>query len=244
MKITAKSKNGEASCKVKVKKTSITLSTKKVSVENGSTYRLKASASNGHSVTYRSSKSSVASVSASGLITAKKPGEATITVSCDGTSVTCKVTVPEPRVTLNKTKASLYRNGKLSLSVTSTSKSQVKWKSSKSSVAKVDSNGVVTAVKHGTATITATVDGVSRTCEITVKQPTVKVDVTTVELTAGQQKRIRATVSSGNRAAFSSSNTSVAVVNENGLITAKSKGKAYIYASEDGVKTKVTVTVK
>ena len=51
-------------------------------------------------------------------------------------------------------------------------------------------------------------------------------------------------VSSGNKPAFSSSNSCVAEVDKNGRITAKDAGKAYIYASEDGVKSRVRVVVK
>ena len=96
--ITAKIKNGEASCKVKVKKTVIYLNMTSISLENGESIRLKASTSNGHTVTFRSGKSSIASVSEKGLVTAKKPGTTEITATADKTSVTCKVTVKKPSV--------------------------------------------------------------------------------------------------------------------------------------------------
>lgn len=95
--ITAKIRNGEARCKITVKKTTIQLSAKRISLENGETARLKASASTGHPVTYKSDRSSVASVSEKGVILAKKPGTATITATADKTSVTCKVTVKYPK---------------------------------------------------------------------------------------------------------------------------------------------------
>ena len=47
----------------------------------------------------------------------------------------------------------------------------VTWKSSNDTIATVDNNGKVTAVKEGTATITATVDGKSATCTVTVTAP-------------------------------------------------------------------------
>lgn len=43
---------------------------------------------------------------------------------------------------------------------------------------------------------------------------------------------------------YYSSNTNVATVNETGMITAIGKGRAYIYAKEDGTKVRMTVTVK
>ena len=78
--ITAKIRNGEASCKITVEKTKIELSAKSISLENGESAKLKASVSTGHPVKYKSSKSSVASVDEDGVILAKKPGTATITV--------------------------------------------------------------------------------------------------------------------------------------------------------------------
>lgn len=129
--ITAKIANGEASCRVTVEKTVITLSQKTISLENGYTARLKAETSTGHPVTYKSARSSIASVDENGVITAKKPGETTITVTADKTSQTCKVTVKQPTVRLDRTSASFYRKGTLRLSVSSTSKSIPRWKTNK-----------------------------------------------------------------------------------------------------------------
>ena len=222
--ITAKIANGEASCRVTVEKTVITLSQKSISLENGYTARLNAETSTGHPVTYKSARSSIASV--------------------DKTSQTCKVTVKQPTVRLDRTSATLYRKGTLRLSVSSTSKSIPRWKTNKKSVATVDNEGRVTAVKNGTAIITVTVDGVSKTCEVTVKKPKITVGQEQISLTASETCQPKVTVSSGNKPEYYSSNTNVATVNETGMITAIGKGRAYIYAKEDGTKVRMTVTVK
>lgn len=236
--ITAKIANGEAGCRVTVEKTVITLSQKTISLENGYTARLNAETSTGHPVTYKSARSSIASVDENGVITAKKPGETTITVTADKTAQTCKVTVKQPTVRLDRTSASLYRKGTLRLSVSSTSKSIPRWKTNKKSVATVDNEGKVTAI------ITVTVDGVSKTCEVTVKKPKITVGQEQISLTAGETCQLKVTVSSGNKPEYYSSNTNVATVNETGMITAIGKGRAYIYAKEDGTKVRMTVTVK
>lgn len=213
-------------------------------MENGYTARLNAETSTGHPVTYKSARSSIASVDENGVITAKKPGETTITVTADKTAQTCKVTVKQPTVRLDRTSASLYRKGTLRLSVSSTSKSIPRWKTNKKSVATVDNEGRVTAVKNGTAIITVTVDGVSKTCEVTVKKPKITVGQEQISLTAGETCQPKVTVSSGNKPEYYSSNTNVATVNETGVITAIGRGRAYIYAKEDGTKVRMTVTVK
>lgn len=242
--ITAKIKNGEARCKITVKKTIIKLSAQRISMENGETARLKASVSTGHSVVYKSNKSSIVSVDERGIILAKKPGTAVITVTADKTSVTCKVTVKYPKVKLSRSSATLYRKQTVRLAVTASSKSTPKWKTSRKSVAVVDHRGVVTAVKNGTAVITATVDGVSKTCEVLVKKPEIRFAKNKVTLKAGRTYQAGVTVSSGNRPEYSSSNTNVASVDENGNIRAKSAGRAYIYAKEDGTKERMEVIVK
>lgn len=242
--ITAKIKNGEASCKITVQKTSITLSAKSISLENGALAKLKATSSTGHPITYKSSKSSVASVDENGLITAKKPGTATITATVDKSSATCKVTVKKPSLKLSKSSVSLFRNESVRLSVTSTSKTKPKWKTNKKSVATVDEHGKVTAIKNGAAVITVTIDGVSKTCGVTVKKPEITFEKDSVTLSVGEAHQAKVTVSSKNKPVFSSSNKNVASVDKNGKILAKSAGKAYIYAKEDGVKERMTILVQ
>lgn len=243
-KITAKIRNAEASCTVYVQKTTITLNSKYISLENGYSARLIVSSSTGHPVTFRSNKKSVATVDEYGNITAKKPGTATITATVDKISASCAVTVRKPTISLSKSSVSLYRLRKVHLSVKSTSKSIPKWKSNKKSVATVDSNGTVTAVKNGTAIITVTVDGVSKSCSVTVKKPTVRFEKEELTMKKGEKKTVKVTVSSGNNPVFSSSNTCIATVDENGQIFANDIGKAYIYASEDGVKSRMRIIVK
>ena len=243
-KITVKAGKAQARCRIIVKKTRIDVNEKNISMDNGSTFQLKAAASTGHGLTYKSSKKSVAAVDEKGLITAKKPGEANITISVDGVSEICKIKVRETKVRLDRTKATLYRKGEITLSVSTNSKTEPKWKSNKSSVATVDNKGNVTAVKHGTATITVTIDGVKATCEILVKQPGVSFPQAELTLKQGEKICVKAKVSSGNEAVYSSSNTTVATVDEQGNIYACGKGKAYIYATEDGIKAKMTIRVK
>ena len=243
-KIIAKSTNGEAECRITVEKTTIRLNKTRLSLENGETFQRKATTSTGHPVTFRSSKKSVAVISGDGLITAKKPGTTDITVTADKTSVTCSVTVKQPSVKLNRKSATLYRKGTIKLSVQTSSGSTPVWKTNKKSVATVDNRGTVTAVKNGTAIITVTVDGVSRTCEITVKKPSICFESETVTLAPGAHYQTKVTVSSGTTPVFSSSNSTVASVDADGIIHAKETGRAYIYAKEDGTKERITVFVK
>lgn len=191
----------------------------------------------------KAAKKSVATIDEKGVITALKPGETTITATADGTDATCVVTVKSPTVTLSKSKAVLYRKQTIKLTASVSSKISPVWKSNKKSVATVDTNGTVTAVKHGTAIITATVDGVSKSCEIIVEQPQITLTPLTLNLKSGETYSIKAAISSGNTPIWSTSNPSVATVDKGGKVKALQKGRAYIYAAEDGIKVKATVYV-
>ena len=123
----------------------------------------------------------------------------------------------------------------------------VDWSSSDVSVATVDGAGNVTAVAEGTATITAKAGDKAATCTVTVKAATIA--VTSVELDAdemtlkvGDEGQLQATVAPENAAnksvTWSSSNESVATVEQNGKISAVGVGEATItVTTTDGGKT-------
>ena len=127
-------------------------------------------------VIWASSKQSVATVTESGRVTAIAEGVSTITVSAGGKSATCLVTVHKPyvavsSVTLNKSELTLVESESETLVATvspdNASDKTVSWASSNTSIATV-SNGAVTAIAPGTATITATAGEKSATCTVTV----------------------------------------------------------------------------
>lgn len=74
----------------------------------------------------------------------------------------------ETSISLDKTTATLEVPNTLKLNATTNSDKTISWTSSKENVATVDSNGNVKAIAEGTTVITATVDGKSATCTITV----------------------------------------------------------------------------
>jgi uncharacterized protein YjdB len=129
-------------------------------------------------VTWASNNSAVARISSDGVVTGISPGSATITASREGVSGSATVTVqlvPVARVVVSPATATLKRGNKKQFSATAYDAAgkvitgrAVTWSSSNTGVATVSSTGIVTAVKAGTATITATVSGVGGTASVTV----------------------------------------------------------------------------
>ncbi len=241
--ITAKIKNAEASCYVTVNKTKITLNRTGASIERGEKLRLSAVTSNGSDVIWKSSKKSIATIDEYGTVTGLKPGETVITAKADGTAVSCNLKVKSPAIQLSKTSVKLYRLQTVKIKAEVSSNISPAWKTNKKSVAVVDKNGTITAVKNGTAIITATVDGVHKTCEVIVQKPVIKLSTAELTLKKGESTAITASVSSDILPVWTTSNPNIISINSKGKITALKKGTAYVYASEDGTKAKCTVKV-
>ncbi len=248
VKISATSANGKtATCTVTVKQhvSSVALNKTSINLIKGTNFTLVPTVSPANAsdktCTYTSSNTAVATVSASGVITAKAAGTATVTVRTNegGKTATCTVTVTEKvsSVSLNKTSHTLYTGEKLTLTATvlpaTASNKAVIWSSDNSAVATV-SGGVVTAVKSGTALITVTTaDGKFKaTCAVTVRQHVTGVALTgKLTLNRGSEHTLTATVLPSDAydktVSWKSSDESVVSVN-NGVITAEGIGEATV----------------
>lgn len=193
-KITATSKEGTAvitvtlasgkTAKVTVtvkmiRTTKLTKVPKTLSLTTGKKYTLKPVVTPSNSqekVTYKSSNTKIATVSSTGVITAKKVGKVTITVQSGKQKATVTLTVkkapalkaiknvpPKKTITKGKTytlKPQLYPSGAIA---------KITYTSSNKSVATVDSKGKITAKKKGTAVITVKAGKFTAKCKVTVK---------------------------------------------------------------------------
>ena len=170
-------------------------------------------------------------------------------------------TVAVSGVSLSKTTLSLVEGGSETLTATvapsNATNKAVSWKSSDAGTATVDSNGKVTAVKAGSATITVTTSdgGKTATCSVTVTAKEVVVeslaiDPATLEIKEGltAQMKVVLTPAEASEPAikWKSTNTEAATVDDSGLVTALKEGKTRIVATVDGTQIEaiceVTVT--
>ena len=257
--ITAKTSNGKkASIKVTVTKkfvnvTGVTLDKDSASLTVGETITLKATVSPSNAtnpkVTWSSSDSSVASVSG-GKVTAKGAGTAIITVTTsDGNKKDVfNVTVKEKEIikvtniTLSKDSLNLETGQSETITATITpdnaTDKTIKWSTNDSSIATV-SDGKITAIGAGTATITATSSDGNKTATCIVKVTAPIIEVTKVALnkkevtlTVGETIQLTATITPTNASdksvTWKSSNGSVASVSEKGLVKALKAGNSNV----------------
>ena len=248
-----------------VKVTGITVNPTSLSLTEGDSADLTATVSpsnaDNQSVTWDSNDKSVATVS-NGKVTALKAGSTSITVkSVDGGfTASCAVTVVAKTidvssVTLSKSELTLTEGESETITATvkpddATDKT-VSWSSSDPAVATVD-GGKITAVKEGTATITAKAGDKTATCKVTVEKKviaveSVELDKTELELTEGGSATLVATVKPDNATdktvTWTSSDPEIATV-DGGVVTAVKGGTATITASAGDKTATCAVTVK
>ena len=203
------------------------------------------------SVTWKSSDETVATVSTAGKVKGIKYGTATITCTSNATglSTTCKVTVGN--VTLSKSAVAIKKGKSLTLTAkvypsTLTDKS-VKWESSNTKYVTVSSDGKVTGVKVGTATITCTsvATGLSTTCKVTIGAVTL--DQKTVAIKKGKTVTLTPTVYPSSledkSVTWKSSDETVATVSTEGKVKGIKYGTATITCTSNATGLSATCKV-
>lgn len=198
------------------------------------------------SVIWSSSDEGVLKVDSQGNVTAVADGTATITATVDGVSAcTDTITVKTPAVgatgvSLNSDKLEL-KVGEVASKLIATvepanaTNQNLEWVSSNEDVATVDQDGNVTPVSAGSATVTVkTVDGgFTAACKVTVIQPVtgISLDLHDTKIVGAGTQQLVATVApvdASQAVVWKSDDESVAKVDQNGLVTAVSKGKANV----------------
>lgn len=214
---------------------------------------------NNKKLLWTSSNKRIATVE-KGVVVGLRNGTVKITVkSTDGSklSAQCVVTVKQAvkNIKLNKTLITGRKGTKVTLKakVTPTKADNriVKWQSSNKKIATVSNKGVVTVKGKGYATIKCTSgdgSGVYSKCVVnnSSKAKSIKLNKKSAKVSAGKTLKLRVTVK-GNckEVLWKSSNTKVATVTDNGLITAVENGKTVISATTmDGSNKVAKCTVK
>ncbi|WP_193003613.1 beta strand repeat-containing protein [Aeromonas simiae] len=215
-------------------------------------------------VSWSSSDANVATVNASGQVTAVNPGSATIHAQLNGVAQDLAITVTPATVAsidLKATDSALALGLSTQLQALATYSdgnvvdvtSQVNWGSSDTSVLGVDANGKVTALGIGNATVTGQLGGVSQNIGLSVTNAVITgISITPIDpLAKGTQGQLKAIATLSDLtqmdvsalASWSSNNTSVATVDLDGTVSGVNVGTATIRASLGGESATTAVTV-
>ena len=180
---------------------------------------------------WTSSNTAIATIDSNGVLTAKAAGTVTITAAEGGEFASCTFTVKNgsptgisaPNITLPQGKSSTL----------TARMNDVKWYSSNINVADVK-NGVVTALSPGYATISAYNSSGASTCLVKVTDPpqssVLRLSSTKASTYVGCQYAFG--VTGATTPIWTSSNTAVATIDDNGVLTAKSAGETTIYVMQ------------
>ena len=189
-----------------------------------------------------------------GVIIAKAPGTVTLTASAGSKSHVVNITVLSPTnsITLDKTSVTINKGQTFTLTPTITpanSTDAIQWSSSNTNIATVNSMGVVTGKSGGSCTITATCGSKSAKCNVTVTETctSISLNASQVVLEKGLTYATVVTVLPSNCTdviQWSSSNTNIATVNSNGVVTGKSGGSCTITATCGSKRASFILTVK
>lgn len=200
-------------------------------------------------VTWTTSKESVVTVS-NGTVTAVGPGTATVTAKVGDKTATCEYTVKAPLTSIElnngENDVALVKGQNKNIGIkynpeNTTDSKSVTWTSSDETVATVDSNGKVKAIKAGTTTITATStvsDRITDTVTLTVTEiPLNSITFEQADDTMLRWDDMQLTViyspedtTDDKVVTWESSDENIATVDENGLVTALKEGTVTITA--------------
>ena len=228
-----------------------------VTLDIGAQAQITTNAPEGTPVRAVSKKTNVATVNDALILTAVKEGTATIAVTAGKNKATITVTVVDPykptSVSLGAAKVTVNLGKTLRLEPTlapESAKTTITFTSSKAKVAKVDANGLITALTEGTTKITATTAN-KKKATITVivvdpyKPSAISLGAAKITVNLGETLRLEPTLtpeSAKTTITFTSSKAKVAKVDANGLIMALTEGTTKITATTANKK-KATITV-
>ena len=235
--------------------TGLSVSQSEVTLNVEQTVTVTASTSNDsiYTIFWSSANKDIAKVKA-GAITGVAEGETTITVSVrkKGStkilqSTTIKVVVTNHSLKLSETEITISMSESATHQLTATIDDDVKtitWTSSNKDVATVSQEGLVTGLKSGETTITASNGRLSATCLVHVRANNFTLEEKTIA-TLGETKTIVVNGKPSSDSVWSIEDSSIATV-ENGTVTPKAKGMTTIHlkSETDGVDATSILIVK
>ena len=223
----------------------------------------------GRGVTWTSSNPTVATVAATGNVTAVGSGSVTIQASVEGRTASANISVASPPPAPVATVVVTLANGALNVGQTTQASAVLKdasgntltgrtitWSSLSDAVASVSASGLVTAKGAGTVAIMAQSEGKSGTASLTVNTPPpssvaqVQLDVPTQDLAVGATVQSVVTlldaqgnVLTGRTVTYSTDNPTILGVSATGLLTGIAAGTTNVRVSSGGISASKSIRV-
>lgn len=223
-----------STCQISVLAPSLKLQAKKT-IYLKSTEILTASVAPSGTINWKSSNQKIVTVDNKGKLTPKKTGTATITASCHGLKQKCKVTVKKPSVKLDTKKVYIFANSNYDLDAKAHPFSRLSCRSSNARVARVSKDGIITGIRPGSATITASVPGAKTSCKVTVLKNKYKLNRSSQTLMEGGSADIyMSNISAYDNVSYEIDDPSVADISTKGNICkvkARRTGETILTAS-------------
>jgi hypothetical protein len=146
-------------------------------------------------LTWKSSNTAVATVSSSGVVSAKAAGTVTITATCGGKSASCNITIIAVQMDVDVATYAGLAGKTVDISSNlivnpSSYKANAIWSSSDTNIANINQSGVMTIKSSGVVTIKAIINGleVSQLAYVeVVKQPGLKFSATESYMVVGER---------------------------------------------------------
>lgn len=260
--VTAKSKYGSAKTLVKVERipaTGVKLNTDKRVITYGKTSQLKATvypANASQAVTWRTGNTKIATVDKTGKVTAKSCGLTWLYAkTANGKEAKALIKVIQApafaEINSDKTIVAVGKTAQLKANVyPATANQTVTWRTGNTKIATIDKNGKITAKSIGMTWVYAkTINGQETKALVKVVPQSTSVKLNTDKriITVGMSSQIKATVypNDANQAVTWRTGTpSIATVDKNGKVTAKSVGLTWLYAkTTDGKEARALIKV-
>ena len=254
-------------CSVTVAPSNLTLPVNGASAIVGTAFDCDGNSIRNKKISYSSSNTAVATVTAEGNVIAVGIGGATVSAVANGKSASVQVTVtPETaaNVTVTPSTLTLRRTNTRQLTAAARNNQNIvitgrtfRWGSSNSSIVSVDQNGMLTALTTGTVVISAEADQTTGSATVTVTEIPIgscSLAPASSKLTVSQSVQPAVTLrdtannvisSLGRQIAWTSDNEIAATVTGSGLVTARRAGTARITASPvENTQASCTATVE
>lgn len=242
--ITAYTSGAQKNITINIKEPVLILNKSAISIYEGHSTSIKAPIVPKGKVTWHSSNKKIATVDSNGKVKGIKAGKVTVSASYLGKKQSCKITVKNTNIKLNKNSTVIYKGKSATLkAITNPQKAKVKWISGNKKIVTVNSNGVIHGKKAGKTVIYATYNGKKIKCTVSVKNPYIKTKSSKIKLRVKRSYTLKAKAYPSAKIKWTVSNKKIATISKNGKVTGKKKGTTYVYAKANGIKKKIKVVV-